>query len=372
MPPRRRTPKSHSQFETMDNCPLSYKFRYIDKVPFKKGEHLVFGTAFHEWRFRYMSHCIAEGVDSDWDVVSTIAKSVFHDKELPMDRWDEFVGLARSFAENRQVNHRMGIEVKFGVNRDLSVAEFDEANYFRGIIDGLEIQGDVGVVTDTKTARSSKISFFQLRIYAAFVALQYPAVKEWRLIYDFARLNRFLEETILAENLKEIRDHVRLKVDKMENRKEWPATPGEHCMDCPFLSRCDYRIRGLKAIRGDSDVRALMEDHWHLKAQAAQAKRQVKAYVENNRDVQTDTLRAGVFTSEKMSCDKRMLIRILKSLQQDPTAFVEFPTRVLKRLRYDKVLGDDVSNAIFIESREKFEIKKKGKVDNDEEEEDTE
>jgi hypothetical protein len=137
------------------------------------------------------------------------------------------------------------------------------------------------------------------------------------------------------------------------------------CLECPFLSRCDYRLRGLKSVRNERDAKALMEDHWHLKAQAAQAKKLVKAYVEEHKDVETTTLRAGVFTKESMSCDKRLLIRVLKSLQQDPVAFVEFPAKVLKKLRYDKDLGDDVSAAIYIDHTHRFNILKRGKKEED-------
>lgn len=365
---RRLSPRSHSQLEQMDECPLAYKFRYIDKVPFKKGEALNFGSGFHEWRARYYEHCRAEGVESDWDSVKAIARSVFNEKSLPHHRWDEFHDLCLEYARNRIFNGKMQIEVKFGVDRTMRMAEFDDANFFRGIIDGLEIDGDVGTITDAKTSRSTKLPFTQLKIYAAFMALQYPQVKEWRLFYDFVRMNHLATETVLTENLQEIRTHVRLKVEKVDSQTDWPATPSEACLTCPFLSRCDYRIKGLKIIRTDSDAKAVMEDYAYLKAKTAQAKRLVKAYVEDNVDIETDTLRAGVFSRESISCDKRLLIKILKTLKQDPVNFVEFPPKVLKKLRYNREISEEVGNAIFVESKHRFDIRKRGKQEDEEEE----
>lgn len=360
-------PKSWSHFETHDDCPLAYKFRYIDKVAFKKPEPMRFGGGFHEFRFRYFETCRETGRDSDWTAVKSIARSCFHDKDLPMERWEEFYELCRQYAENRPYNPKMGIEIKFGVDRSQHLVDFDEADYFRGILDGLEVNGDRGIITDAKTARSTALAFTQLRIYAAFMALLYPEVREWKLVYDFVRMNRLIEERVLTENLTEIRAHIRMKVEKMEATKKWKAQPGEHCLTCPFLSRCDYRIQGLEAVKTAEDAKAAMEDHWFLKAQAAQAKRMVKMYVNDFGEVKTKTLEADYFPSQSVDCDKRGLIRLLKVFKRNPVDYVEFPPKVLRKMMKDKEIADDAANFIFIEHKHKFGIKKIGKDQEEEE-----
>lgn len=361
-------PKAWSHLEQDSECQLAYQFRYLDKVKFKKPEAMRFGIGFHEFRFRYYEHLRGCQRDTDWAAAKPIAESVFGDKELPLERLDEFMALCRQFAENRPFSPTMHVEMKFGVNRDMTWSDFDNADFFRGVVDGLEIRGDVGVITDAKTARSTALPFTQLKIYAAFLSIRYPKVKDWRLVFDFVRMNRQIEERVLAANLAEVRQYVRARVEKIETRKKFQAQPSESCLLCPFLSRCDYRIRGLKKIEDEADAKAAMQDYYFMKAKTSQTKRLVKGYVENFGMVETATIQADFFTSEKLECDKRLLIRILKTLKQDPVAFIEFSPKVLKKLLYNKDLGDEVSNAIFVEHSTRFNIKKRGKQEDDPEE----
>lgn len=364
---RHSGPVSFSRFELFDNCPLAYRFQYIDRVKAKKPEHMMFGVAFHDFRFRYYSECREQGVDSDWDIIRDLALAVFTEKGLPLDRWEEFAALCRSFGENRPFSPNMQVEVKFGVSRAMTPADFDEADFFRGIVDGLEIREDVGILTDAKTARSTKLSFAQLRVYAAFMSLVYPEVREWELTYDFVRYNRFEKEVVLSESLREVREHVRRKVDAMTRETKWEPSPGEHCLNCPFLSRCDYRVRGIEKPKNASEMVSMMQDYWHMKATLAQMKRVMKMYVDNRQEVETDTLKAAYFPKEKMTCDKANLVRLIKAFKRNPLDYVHFPARSLKQIRYDKDMGDDAANFIFIENSESFDVKKPGQQIGEEE-----
>lgn len=352
-------PKSWSQLEVYDTCHLQAKFRYVEKLNYPKPENYLFGSCFHDFRYRYYDHCRVEGVDSDWDAVSGIAKQAFHDAQLPLHRWDEFEELCRTFAENRPYNNKMGVEVRFGVNRKGEWCSFDEADYFRGIVDGLEIQDDEATITDTKTAMSLDLPFTQLEVYAAMMALRYPEVKRWRLVYDFARIGRRQEKIVLAENLAAIREHVRLRIARMEAEQKWKAQPGEHCAECSFLGICTYKMQNIQIITKKGEAAAAMEDYVQLAAQAKALKARLKKYVEIHGDVEGEKLKAAFFTREEKSYDKVNLVQALQKIGLNPLEFMEFPAESLKKLMYDDKIGDDVRNLIHIDPVPQFDIKKR-------------
>jgi hypothetical protein len=365
-------PKSWSQIDLWDLCRLRYWFQYVEKVEAGKGLPATFGSAFHDYRFRYYDHLRVEGLDSDWDVARAIAKKVFKEYSLPFHIRKEFLSLAETFAQNRPLPKNMNFEVRFGVNGDGSWGKFDTANFFRGIADGLEIDGDTGIITDAKTTMSMDIPFTQLEVYAAILSLRYPEVEVWKLIYDFIRYNRLKSEEVLAVNLGDIRDHVRDKIEQIESATKFPAEPGEHCAHCPFLAICDYGKRIAKTIMipGDHGQAAkLAEQFLFVQAQQKQRKRIAKQYVQAFGDVVTPKVKAAFCPTEKKTADTLPLLKFLKEVGKKPMDYVAVPAAAIKELMKDQDISDDVANFISIVPGHKFQITKPKKGEDDEEEE---
>jgi len=368
MKPAPKGPKSFSHFETFDECRLEYYFRYVDKKPIGKTDPLRFGSAFHDFRFRYYSHCRDTDVDSDWEIVPKIAKQTFHDHGLGIGRWQEFLDLATLFAEIRSYNNKMGVEVKFGVDRDEKWSDFATTNGFRGILDGLEIDGDVGTVTDTKTSRNMSLPFTQPEIYAAFLSLRYPEVKEWRLVFDFIRFRKIAETRVLTAQLEEVRSHVWAKVKAIEKETKWEASPGEHCLTCPFFGICDYKMQGITKPETTKDVESMMLDFFQHQAAAKQIKRILKQWVNEYGAVKGKSAKADFYSKKSKSADVRALHDFLKGIKMDPVDFMTFPAEGLKKLMNDHQISDDIANFITIEDKPTFDIKKNKKGDDDEDE----
>jgi len=361
--------KSWSRLEAWDLCKLRYWFKYVKKVASASGLAAKFGSAFHDYRFRYYSHLRHQELDSDWEAAPKIAKSAFHDYDLPLDQWKEFRKLAETFAENRPLPGKMNFEVRFGVNENGVWSTFDKANYFRGIVDGLEVDGDRGVVTDAKTTMSMDLPFTQLRVYAAVLSLRYPEVEVWKLVFDFIRYNRTKSEEVLAANLEDIREHIRMKISRIESAHTYEPEPGEHCAHCPFLARCDYGKQIAKTIaipKDEGDAKKMAEDFLFVQAQQAQRKRIIKTFVQAFGDVETPRVKAAFFPTEKKSADTRNLIRFLKKHGKDPVEYVAFPAGALAELMNDHQISDDIGNLITIVPGNKFQIKKPGKKDAEE------
>ena len=356
--------KSWTRFQYYDKCKLLYYFMYVAKKAVARGFPLRFGSAFHDFRYKYFMHCSDEGVKSDWDAVPSLAKKSFQDQDLPLESADEFYRLCRTFAENRPYNSAMGFEVRFGINRDGSWSSFEKCDGFRGIADGIEIQGSVGVVTDAKTSYSMDLDFTQIEIYAAILSIRYPEVETWRLVYDFVRRGRIKEKEVLAANLEEVRDYVLRKIKKIESTDRWEASPGEHCGICSFASICDYKMQGL--MDPATDAEAMIADFFLHKVKAKQIKKILKEYVEVYGTVEVENAVAAFFGRETSTVPPQHtgdLIKVLKTFQRNPLNYVGFPADSIKKIMKDDELVDDVAPFIFTESKPVFDIRKKKQGD---------
>lgn len=367
-----RGPKSWSFLYMADTCHLQLWFKYGERIPEGRNEWMDFGSAFHDFRFRYYDHCRRHDTDSDYGVIPDIARTVFHDKGLPLHHWDEFSALCRKFAENRPFNPNMRFELRFGINRDESVADFDRCDGFRGIVDGIEIADEIGVVTDAKTSRTMEIPPTQIEVYAAFFALKYPEVKEWRLVYDFIRFGKTRTFTLLADNAAEMRNHVWTRIENLEKMSRFEPQPGEHCLQCPYFTICDYRLQGVSAPKDEDDVRSMIEDYFVSKVRAERLKKIIKTWCSTFGDVEAEKTVAGFFMKDKKIPDKEGLTKFLKKIGKDPMDFLDYMAKSLTKLMKDQEISDDVGNYITIEQVPKFEIKKKKKGDGDSDEEETE
>lgn len=356
-------PRSWSAIHTWNTCKLQYWFKYGEKLADTKGLPAKFGSAFHDARFRYFDHTRQIGRDSDWEAMEKIAKETFHDARLPMEYWDEFRAMTRAYAEVRTFNPAMKIEHRFGVNRDGTTSTYDKCNGFRGVLDGLEVVGDTGTVIDCKTSQTMDLAWTQVEVYAAFMSLFYPEVKEWRLVYDFPRFRRITEKTVLASNLEAVREHVWSIFDRIEAERTFKAEPSEECLQCPYLGICDYRLKGVDAITSQESGREAIQEYFQLKARAEGLKRKLKKYVTTCGPVSTDQAKAAFYPKESKSADTPKLFEFLKKIGKDPIGLVNFPSESLKILMKDHSISDDLGNFITIESSPQFDIKKKKEED---------
>ena len=360
-------PKSWSFLEAAEICLLQCWFRYGDKIPHTKGIFALIGSSFHDFRFRYYDHCRKLKVDSDWDAASSIARTCFHDHKMPLGEWERFEALCRKFVENRPYNGKADFEVRFGVNRDDSWDQFDTCDGFRGIVDGIEVEGEIGTLTDTKTTMHMDVPWTQLEVYAAFMSIGHPEVQEWRLVYDFARFGKIRTSSVLAANLGTIRKNVWARVKELETTTRFDPQPGLHCLECPFFSLCDYRISGVEAVTGREEAVKAVQDICQLEARLKMMRKLLKKFVEVNGRVDADKAIADFFMKETKTADTPALIKFLKTIGLNPVEYVAFPAASLRKLMKDHSISDDVANHITIEQFPKFAIRKKKKGEEDKE-----
>lgn len=364
-------PKSWSALYAWAVCKLQYWFNYGEKIPSDKGLPARFGTAFHDCRFRYFDHCRVIDKDSDWEAMDKISHDCFHDAKLPIEYWDEFRAMARGYAESKSYNPKMLIEHRFGINRDESLSTFDTCDGFRGILDGLEVTGDTGVVTDTKTSQTMDLPWTQIEIYAAFMCLFYPEVKEWRLVYDFPRFRKTKEKTVLSENLGAIRKHVWTIIEHIDRERDFKPEPSEACLQCSALGICEYRLKGVEGIESQKSAREAIEEYYQLQARAKQLKRLLKKFVTTTGSVSTEKSKAAFYDRQEKTCDKVGLVKFLRKVGKNPMDYVTFPSESLKTLMHDHTISDDIGNLISLDTKPVFDIKKiKGEDGEDAETED--
>lgn len=232
--------ESYSSIKLFQNCQRAYKYKYIDKIKYKKpkSKALEHGIKIHE--------AISKKRKTTKQTIYALA----HTK----DRND-----------NGDTQHEVGFGLDFD-GTDTHIAKYDEANFFRGIIDYLEVVWEESnilnpklkeiKIVDWKTGKSSGDKA-QLECYALLIS-NFLNCKEnitGSFVYvDLEKKSDFeIQDGILEKREKWIIDSV------MEIRKEktFLPKPGWFCGWCDFEKQCKHTIE--KDILGSSGKSSIKE-----------------------------------------------------------------------------------------------------------------
>lgn len=131
----------------------------------------------------------------------------------------------------------------------------------RGRVDYAFVNEHSGIVIDFKTGRGSDEydrprESWQLRLYAAALALKHPEVETWGLAYCAPERESgevWTEAWVDADELAEVRE---MAVDavKRAQAEDAPTILGDHCKWCPAKSKCPSMGASLPSIGNDTLV----------------------------------------------------------------------------------------------------------------------
>jgi len=139
-----------------------------------------------------------------------------------------------------------GIELRLAIKMVDGVFEqcdYDDPEaWFRGRADILVISDDttVAIVYDHKTQPNIEdADTFQMGFYAWVISKIYPFLSEIRTVLHFSRYGRYSEPFVWTkDDLAAIEDDIMTRVQIIEGRQSWEATPHKGCMYCPLLGEC--------------------------------------------------------------------------------------------------------------------------------------
>ncbi|HIH38776.1 PD-(D/E)XK nuclease family protein [Candidatus Woesearchaeota archaeon] len=245
------TTYSHSKLSTFEQCPLKYKFGYIDKVETEIGESVeaFLGKRVHESLEKLYKDLKFQKMNSLKDMLA------FYNEEWTKN-WNDGIVIVRD--EYDPENYRkMGEKfitdyynrcTPFNHTRTigLETQNFVDINGYKihVRIDRLALASDeVYEIHDYKTSNTlptqSKLDQDrQLAVYAYGVKTMYPDAKKVKLIWHFLAFDKEMSSERTDEQLEKLKGDVLESIKEIEQCKEYPARESTLCEWCEFQPLC--------------------------------------------------------------------------------------------------------------------------------------
>ncbi len=246
---------SYSRLKRYEQCPLSFKLIYIDKVPKDPSDALLFGSLIHTVLEKVYRWVIEE------EYSGPIPENLIMD--LYKDHWaqsglstfslfQEGVEILRAYIhDNAIVDHRdiLAVEKQF----TLSIRDYGLLGY----IDRVDrINDDTIEIVDYKTnrlifTRDEVDADLQLSVYNMAARELWPWAKNVHLVFHLLRHSVRMHTERTQEQLDAARDYVLTLGKRTENATDYPPRLNHNCQYCDVRMRCsEYQ----QAIAGQIDM----------------------------------------------------------------------------------------------------------------------
>ncbi|MEM0465131.1 MAG: PD-(D/E)XK nuclease family protein [Candidatus Pacearchaeota archaeon] len=246
---------SHSKLSSFEQCPLKYKFRYIDNIEpeIKQTIEGFLGNRVHD-TLEYLYNEIKK--DSRVPELDEIIK--FYNN-LWYQEYSEDIKIVN---ENMNVEYYYNLGIKFLIDyyfsnrpfKDNTIAtemkitvslDSEEKFQIQGYIDRLVHHKDTNIfeIHDYKTGNFLKSQEEldkdrQLALYSLGIRDMFPEAKDVLLIWHFLAFNKKIISKRTIEELEKLKQDTILLINKIENAKNFPAKPSCLCKWCEFQKIC--------------------------------------------------------------------------------------------------------------------------------------
>lgn len=293
---------SFSQINIFQQCPLKYRYQYIDKIKVAQqpqSPHMLLGSAVHwalERLYRQLNQMqiptreqVIQYVHEYWkkeidytqiEFPEDIPESVF------LRRWEIYIG-------EYYDHHAPFGDIKVVLTEWRIVFSLDDAGTlkFRWVIDRLDKQWSTFIINDYKTNKSlpeeNKAQYKeQLTLYALGVKekygkyyenikarlhyLHFDAVDEWEVTDEL--VDGVVEKyTGIVREIEDRRFHA-----NMWAKDRFPAVENPSCRFCAFQSICPVWAHGFmddEIVVGDTTAKQLVDEYAELAEQATHIKK---------------------------------------------------------------------------------------------------
>lgn len=226
---------SHSRLSDFAQCPLKFKFKYIDKAPNfqmkqeEKSIHLVRGDNVHKALESYLVRRKA----GDQNIAPSSLAEV-----------RETIPLIESFIVAFGLNN-MHPEAQVSINEAWKqVAWFDKESYYRAILDLIGLSPKVAMIADYKTGKFKDYApadgMGQLELSSA-IALSLWDVDEVKTMYLFVDHKKTIQKTYKREDKTRLVEHFVKFHDRVNAEKNFDPTKNEFCSYCEATkSQCQF------------------------------------------------------------------------------------------------------------------------------------
>lgn len=245
---------SHSKLCTFEQCPLKYKFRYIDKIKPAIEETIEshLGKAVHdtlEWIYNSIKEN-PENIPNLDDIMHYYVKS--WQKDLTDDvlivrkqyTYSDYLNKGIQFLADYFQEHYPFKDGTIECEKEITI-KLDENTQIRGFIDRLVYNIEKGhyEIHDYKTANTLPTQEKmdkdrQLALYSIAIKEMYGEEKEVILIWHYLAYNHKIISKRTQEQLEKLKDETKKLIHEIEQTKEFIPRKSALCDWCEYKQIC--------------------------------------------------------------------------------------------------------------------------------------
>ncbi|MBN2101474.1 MAG: PD-(D/E)XK nuclease family protein [Candidatus Aenigmarchaeota archaeon] len=245
---------SHSKIGTFTDCPLRYKYRYIDKVEteIERSIEAFMGSMVHEALEKLYKDLRFMKVDTlkellDW--YNNHWEKNYDDKILIVRKEfsaEDFRKTGEKCITDYYEKYKPFDQMKtVSIEQRILLDIFDDKRYMlQGYIDRLATDGNgTFEIHDYKTAGTlpsdDKVNEDrQLALYSIAIKKMYPYAKKIYLIWHYLRFNQEIKIEKNDDELENLKIEIVKQIDEINSAKEYPAKESILCDWCEFAPIC--------------------------------------------------------------------------------------------------------------------------------------
>jgi putative RecB family exonuclease len=260
---------SHSRLSSFEQCPLKFKFRYLDKIEpdFKQSIEGFLGNKVHDTLEWVYNHSEKESIELD-QIIKYYAENWSKDfnpsiKIIKQDFTAEFYfNKGIKFLIDYFMTHKPFKDNTIATEKKIFINLDKEGTYkLIGYIDRLVHNKDKNTleVHDYKTSNSIKSQEEldkdrQLALYSIAIREEYNPV-DVHLVWHFLNFNKAVTSKRTIEQLEQLKQEIVSLIKKIESTTEFPSSLGILCNWCEFQSKCSDFKRNSGAIKLKSNCK---------------------------------------------------------------------------------------------------------------------
>jgi len=246
---------SHSRLSSYEKCPLSFKYKYIDKirVPFEKTVEIHLGKVAHEaleWLYREIK---------DGERIPSLDEVLIIYREQWNKKWDDNIKIVRNnmnkedyfnkglqFLIDYYMKHKPFSDNTIDIEKRVFIDIDKEGKYkMQGFIDRLVYNLEKGhyEVHDYKTSNSLPLPETiekdrQLALYSIAIKDAFGYDKEVVLVWHYLAFNRRIESRRTNEQLENLKSEIIDLINEIETAEDFPPSKSALCNWCEYQSIC--------------------------------------------------------------------------------------------------------------------------------------
>lgn len=254
---------SHSKINCYEQCPLKYKYKYIDRLTPARGESIeaFLGSRVHEALEKIYRDLKYEKLPSLQEILD------YFNKRWEEEWKDDIVIVKDEYsAENyRKMGERyitdfykthepFNHSTTIALETEYTVPLDEEGNYYMHVrIDRLALNDGVYEIHDFKTSNTLPGQDYldndrQLALYAYGVKYKFPDAEKIKLIWHYLAFNKEMVSFRTDDALENLRKETLDLIQKIENEEDFQARESALCSWCEYQPLCP-RFRHIYEIK---------------------------------------------------------------------------------------------------------------------------